>query len=76
MNHSHHFLSLALLLVSLAAMASGNETVTFPSEEGLLITADIHNGIFRLVSNYSSGPNKKGQRFRPFSVLQNAMPTL
>ena len=35
-------LSLVLLLVSFASMASGSETVTFPSEDGLLMTADIH----------------------------------
>ena len=42
MNYAHRFLSLALLLVSFASMATGSETVTFPSEDGLLISADIH----------------------------------
>ena len=42
MNLVHYFLSLVLLLVPFASIASGSETVTFPSEDGLLITADIH----------------------------------
>ncbi|MEN8207214.1 MAG: alpha/beta fold hydrolase [Pseudomonadota bacterium] len=42
MNPIHHILSLALLLVSLAPVASASETVTFPSEDDLLITVDIH----------------------------------
>jgi dienelactone hydrolase len=42
MKYSHHFLSLALLLVSFAPVASGSETVTFSSEDDLLITADIY----------------------------------
>ncbi|MEN8106675.1 MAG: alpha/beta fold hydrolase [Pseudomonadota bacterium] len=33
---------LAMLFLSLTSVASSNETVTFPSEDGLLITADIH----------------------------------
>jgi dienelactone hydrolase len=42
MNYARYFLSLVLLLVPIASMASASETVTFPSEDGLLITADIH----------------------------------
>jgi dienelactone hydrolase len=42
MNTSRRFLSLVLLLASFASMASSGETVTFPSEDGLLITADVH----------------------------------
>jgi len=38
----HGMLFLVLLLVSLTAMASGSETVSFPSADGLLITADVH----------------------------------
>jgi dienelactone hydrolase len=42
MNYARYFLSLVLLLVPITSMASASETVTFPSEDGLLITADIH----------------------------------
>ena len=42
MNSVHRFLPLILLLVSFASMASSDKTVTFLSEDGLLITADIH----------------------------------
>ena len=42
MNNPRYFLVFILLLVPLAAMASGSETVTFESEDGLLMTADIY----------------------------------
>ena len=42
MNYIHKSFSLVLLLVSFTSMASGSETVSFLSEDGLLITADIH----------------------------------
>jgi dienelactone hydrolase len=42
MYHIHRILSPLLLLVSFTSMVSGSETVTFPSEDGLLITADIN----------------------------------
>ena len=65
MNHSHHFLSLALLLVSFASTASGNETVTFPSEDGLLITADIHapykNGEAPMIVLFHQAGSSRGE---------------
>ena len=42
MNYAQHYPFLVLLLVSFTSMASASETVTFTSEDGLLITADIH----------------------------------
>ena len=42
MNYIHRFLSLVLVLVSSVAVVSAGETVTFLSEDGLLITADVH----------------------------------
>ena len=38
----HYCCYLAVLLLSLNALASDSETVTFPSEDGLLITADVY----------------------------------
>jgi len=42
MRVTHYCLFLATLLLLSTRIASGSETVTFPSEDGLLITADIH----------------------------------
>lgn len=44
MNNTRHFLSFVLMLalVPFAVMAAGSETVTFKSEDGLLMTADIY----------------------------------
>jgi dienelactone hydrolase len=42
MNNARYFLVFFLLLAPLAAMASDSETVTFESEDGLLMTADIY----------------------------------
>ena len=42
MNYIHRFLSLVLILVSSVSTVFAAETVTFLSEDGLLITADIH----------------------------------
>ena len=42
MNYIHRFLSLVLILVSSVSTVFAGETVTFLSEDGLLITADIH----------------------------------
>ena len=42
MRAAHYCLFLATLLLLSTRMASGSETVIFPSEDGLLITADIH----------------------------------
>ncbi len=42
MNYIHRFLSLVLILVSSVSTVFAGETVTFLSEDGLLISADIH----------------------------------
>lgn len=42
MRVSRYCLFLAALLLLSTRMASGSETVTFPSDDGLLVTADIH----------------------------------
>ena len=42
MYYLHSILTLVLLLVSCTSMASGSETITFPSEDGLLVTADVY----------------------------------
>ena len=42
MYYTRSMLSLVLLLVSFTSMAAGGETVTFPSADGLLVTADIY----------------------------------
>jgi dienelactone hydrolase len=42
MYYIHSMLTLVLLLVSFISMASGTETITFPSEDGLLVTADVY----------------------------------
>ena len=42
MNYIHRFLSLVLILASCASTVSAGKMVTFPSEDGLLITVDIH----------------------------------
>ncbi|HED17960.1 MAG TPA: alpha/beta hydrolase [Gammaproteobacteria bacterium] len=42
MRYAHYCFYLAVLFLSLTAVASGSETVTFPSQDGLLITADIY----------------------------------
>ena len=42
MYYIHSMLTLVLLLVSCTSMAAGSETVTFPSEDGLLMTADVY----------------------------------
>ena len=42
MNNARYFLAFVLLLAPLVTMASGSETVTFESEDGLLMTADIY----------------------------------
>jgi len=42
MRFAHYCLFLAALLLLSTRLASGGETVTFPTEDGLLITADIH----------------------------------
>jgi dienelactone hydrolase len=42
MNLAQRILSLALLLVTFASLASGGKTVTFPSTDGLLVTADVY----------------------------------
>ena len=42
MRHTRYVVFLAVLFLSVTSLASGSETVTFPSTDGLLITADIH----------------------------------
>lgn len=42
MRYTHYCFYLAVLFLSPICMASSSETVTFPSEDGLLITADIY----------------------------------
>ena len=63
MNYVHHFLSLVLF----ASMASSSETVTFPSEDGLLITADIHapynNGEAPVIVLFHQAGSSRGEYF-------------
>jgi len=42
MSNTRYFFAFVLLLVPLVVMASGSETVTFNSEDGLLMTADVY----------------------------------
>jgi dienelactone hydrolase len=42
MNNARYFLAFVLLLVPFVVIASGSETVTFNSEDGLLMTADVY----------------------------------
>ncbi|NOR40850.1 MAG: alpha/beta hydrolase [Gammaproteobacteria bacterium] len=65
MNFVHHFLSLVLLLVPFVSMASSSEVVTFPSEDGLLITADIHapykNGDVPVIVLFHQAGSSRGE---------------
>ena len=65
MYYIHSMLSLVLLLVSLASTAAGNETVTFASEDGLLVTADVYapyeNGAAPIIVLFHQAGSSRGE---------------
>ena len=65
MRRSHYYFYLAMLFLSPAPAASSSETVTFSSEDGLSITADIHapyqNGESPIIVLFHQAGSSRGE---------------